>query len=233
MIPFKVVGIGPGSRDYLLPVALDAIRNADFLIGSPRLLEIFNNLGKEVFSYRSNLPALMDFIEEQRQTQNIAILVSGDPGYHSLLGAVSRRFPEDAYEVIPGISSFQVAMARRKKSWQHDLLVSCHGKDFGIIKQAVLDALRTDRRVIFLTDYRWNPSAIAAELVAAGITVHRIWLAENLTTPEERFMEVTLEELAVESRVAADKNGTDSNLGSTGGTVENKKEYRLCVMIIE
>ena len=210
MIPFKVVGVGPGHRDYLLPVALKAVREADLLIGSRRLLDEFSDEGKEVFPYHSSLPELLDFLEENRAERRIAVLVSGDPGYYSLLNAVSRRFPEDAYEVIPGISSFQVAMARRGKPWQDDLLVSCHGKGFEEISKAVLKALESGRRVILLTDHRWNPRAVSGELLEAGIGLRRVWLAESLTAPEESFTETTLEVL----------NG-------------HREEYRLCVMIIE
>lgn len=210
MIPFKVVGVGPGHRDYLLPVALKAIREADLLIGACRILDEFRDEGKEVFPYHSNLSELLDFLEKNRTERQIAVLVSGDPGYHSLLNAVSSRFPEDAYEVIPGISSFQVAMARRGKSWQDDLLVSCHGQDFGEIIKDVLNALEAGRRVILLTDHRWNPGAVSGELLAAGSEFRRVWLAESLTAPEESFTETTLEAL----------NG-------------NREEYRLCVMIIE
>ncbi len=210
MIPFKVVGVGPGHRDYLLPVALKAILDADLLIGARRLLDEFHYQGKEVFLYHSNLPELLDFLEENKAKQQIAVLVSGDPGYHSLLNAVSNRFPEDAYEVIPGISSFQVAMARRGKPWQKDLLVSCHGQDFKKIIKDVVNALKSDRRVILLTDHRWNPRAVSRELLTAGSQFRRVWLAESLTAPEESFTETTLEAL----------NG-------------EREEYRLCVMIIE
>jgi len=220
VIPFDVVGIGPGSRGYLLPVALKAIENADLLIGSPRLLDIFEDLGKETFPYRSNLSTLLDFIGEKQGQRKIAVLVSGDPGYHSFLGAVSRRFPEENYNVIPGISSFQVAMARRKKPWQEDLLISCHGRDFREISAGVREALETGRRVILLTDHRWKPGAVAAELQeelkAENSGKYRVWLAEDLTMSDENFEETDIESLAAR---AAD--------------MEEQKEYRLCVMIIE
>jgi len=231
VIPFDVVGVGPGSRDYLLPAALEAIENADLLVGSPRLLDIFSYLGKDVFPYRSNLSALLDYIGEQQKQRKIALLVSGDPGYHSLLGAVSRSFPEESYSVIPGISSFQAAMARRKKPWQGDLLLSCHGKDFSEISAGVRGALETGRRVILLTDHRWNPGTVAAELLkelqepkelqpAKGKEErpgeHRVWLAEDMTMAGERFIETSLGKLA-----------------AGAGHPEEEKEYRLCVMIIE
>ena len=211
MIPFSVIGVGPGGRDYLLPIALKTIERADLLMGSPRLLSGFKDLKKETFTYQSNLNEFLDFIEEFSESRRLAVLVSGDPGYHSLLGAVSRRFPEDSYEVIPGISSFQVAMARRKKPWQEDLVMSCHGKDFIEIGDFVFKALENSRRVILLTDNKRTPAAIAAELKNGRVAVKRIWLAENLTSPEESFLEKTVDELLE----------------------TEEKEYRLCVMIIE
>jgi precorrin-6y C5,15-methyltransferase (decarboxylating) CbiE subunit len=213
---FDVVGTGPGGPEYMLPVALEAIRTADCLVGAPRLLNQHGHHDQEKFLYRSNLKELMGFLEANREKKKIAVLVSGDPGFHSLLGAISRHFDPQAYRVVPGLSSFQLAMAHRGVPWQNDEILSAHGRDFSEIKTAVTEALNTERRVILLTDRERTPAALARDIIRSGSLGDSggnrpVWLGENLGMPDERLVETNLSSLAA---------GAD-------------EEYRLCVMIIE
>lgn len=216
MAKFKLVGMGPGGRDYILPIAGKTLREASVWAGAPRLLELAQEIcpdeEKIVFEYKSNLEELLAFISAS-QGQALAVLVSGDPGFHSLLGIISRNFPADEYEVIPGISSVQIAMARLGVPWQSDVLCSCHGRDFADVRQTVLEALRLGRRAIFLTDARRRPSRIAADLLEAGCTDCPVWLAEDLSLSGERIRETTLRKLV-----------------ERGGEGE---ECPLCVMVAE
>ncbi|OQX29878.1 MAG: precorrin-6y C5,15-methyltransferase (decarboxylating) subunit CbiE [Spirochaeta sp. LUC14_002_19_P3] len=212
---FKLIGMGPGGVDYVLPVAKKALREAHVWAGAPRQLELAReicpNEEKIVFKYKNNLEELLNFIRV-RGRQLLAVLVSGDPGFHSLLGIISRNFSASEYEVIPGVSSFQTAMARLGVPWQSDLLSSCHGRDFDHLCQAALDALRTGRRAIFLTDARRHPGRIAADLLEAGAADCPVWLAENVTLRGEWLRESTLKELA-----------------ERGGEGE---EWELCVIVV-
>ncbi len=215
---FKVVGMGPGGLDYIIPAAFKAIEQADVLAGAPRQIEMAEKeilrSKKETFLYRANLSELIDYLQANRN-KRIAVLVTGDPGFHSLLGVISRSFSPEEYEVIPGISSFQSAMACLGKPWQADYLCSCHGKDFQEIQKAALKALRSGRRIILLTDARRSPSYIARELLKLEIGNRRVWLGENLTLPDEDWTACNLEETA-----QSGKDGRDDS-------------YSLCVMIVE
>lgn len=218
MEKFKVVGMGPGGLDYIIPAALKAVRGAQVLVGAPRQIEAMGeeilNGGKDTFVYRSNLDELIGFLRNNRD-RRIAVLVTGDPGYHSLLGVISRNFSPEEYEVIPGISSFQTAMARLGKPWQADRLCSCHGKDFQEIREAAMETLQAGHRVILLTDGKRRPPLIAAELLEAASGNRGVWLGEDLTLPEEEWTETSLEEL------------------SRQGDMELEKNDRLCVMIVQ
>ncbi len=216
MKKFKIVGMGPGGRDYIIPAALQAIKEAQILIGAPRHLnsaaKYFQDEDKKTFTYKANLDALISFIRANRDSR-IALLVSGDPGFHSLLGHVQKNFQAEEYSVIPGISSFQAAMARMGLPWQEDLTISCHGKPLREIRHRVLQALEEGRRVIFLTDSKNSPRIIAAELLNLDIGDHRVWLGESLTLADEEMTETTLQALAREDNA--------------------KKSPRLCVMIVQ
>ncbi|RLW68685.1 MAG: precorrin-6y C5,15-methyltransferase (decarboxylating) subunit CbiE [spirochete symbiont of Stewartia floridana] len=216
MKKFKIVGMGPGGRDYIIPAALQAIHEAQILIGAPRHLnaaaQYSQGEDKKTFTYKANLDALISFIRANRD-RRIALLVSGDPGFHSLLGHVVRNFQAEEYSVIPGISSFQTAMARLGVPWQEDLTISCHGKPFREIRHRVLKTLKEGRRVILLTDSKNSPRIIAAELLDLDIGDRRVWLGVSLTLPDEEMAETTLQALA---------------------WGENAEESpRLCVMVVQ
>ena len=51
----------------------------------------------------------MDFIARELKEHEVVVMVSGDPGYYSLLDALQRNFEQEKIEVIPGISAMQLA----------------------------------------------------------------------------------------------------------------------------
>ena len=196
---FDIIGTGPGSPDYLLPIAARHIRDARVLVGAPRLLETFAEDGQERFVYQSNLPDVLGFVDVERNKQKVAVLVSGDPGFHSLLGVFARRFSKDEYRVIPGVSSFQIAAAGTGRPWQKDLLISCHGREPVDFTVDAAEALFSGRRVIFLTDPVRHPGALAKELIKVcgkESGSRRVWIGKDLTMAEEAFKEDSLEALA-------------------------------------
>lgn len=186
-----VVGIGPGSPDYILPAALEAIRRAPVLIGGGRALDAFARPGQQTFRVGGDIAALMRFIGEQLRLSDIVVMVSGDPGFYSLLATLRNEMPAQALRVIPGLSSFQVAFARIGIPWQTARLLSAHGRD-----PEPGDLVYGKGQLLsFLTDGKNIPSRIAGLLLGqhgwpAGSTV---WLCRNLTYADETVLETTLE----------------------------------------
>lgn len=123
-----VAGIGPGHPDYVLPVALRAIREAKVLVGGNRALSDFAAEGQRTMTIRGDIPAVMAFIHEALSENDVVVMVSGDPGYYSLLDALRREFDEERLSVIPGISSVQFAFARLSLPWHDASLLSFHGR---------------------------------------------------------------------------------------------------------
>jgi len=75
MNKFSVVGIGPGHLDYLLPISLKAIENAELLIGGRRHLDLFSRLNKKELELKSNYDEVFSYIQKNYPIQNIAVLV--------------------------------------------------------------------------------------------------------------------------------------------------------------
>ncbi|MBO4853294.1 MAG: precorrin-6y C5,15-methyltransferase (decarboxylating) subunit CbiE [Schwartzia sp.] len=123
-----VAGIGPGHPDYVLPAALRAIREAKVLVGGSRALSDFAREGQRTMTIRGDIPAVLSFIREALADSDVVVMVSGDPGYFSLLDALRRDFDEKCLTVIPGISSVQFAFARLALPWHDASLLSFHGR---------------------------------------------------------------------------------------------------------
>lgn len=192
-----VVGVGPGPGNFLLPAAREAIAGADILAGGPRHLEPYRESGKELLSLEGSLDAFLDRLEEKRNTGKVALLLSGDPCFYSLLGKLGTRFAPEEMEVVPGVSSFQVLFARLGIQWNGTETASLHGRPL----DDALKHLREDRGTLFLLDRKNTGPAVAAFLKDRGFPDRPAVLAENLGYPEERILRTTLFGLAGEGQV--------------------------------
>ncbi|PKM52059.1 MAG: precorrin-6y C5,15-methyltransferase (decarboxylating) subunit CbiE [Firmicutes bacterium HGW-Firmicutes-7] len=178
----KIVGIGPGHKDYILPIAYKAVEQADLLIGAQRHLEIFTDYRKETYCYSNHLEDLVHTLETSMATKKIVVLVSGDPGFYSLIDFIKDRMGKDAIEVVPGISSFQYLFSQLKQSYKAYLLLSLHGRNLDIGKH-----LRGSKGLFLLTDRKHSPSQIAKELMTLGFEDYRMVVGENLSYNNQRI----------------------------------------------
>lgn len=188
--PVKVIGVGPGSPDYLLPVARQAVRACQVVVGAPRVLQLFNLVGKKVHAFTGDWESLLSLLRHRVSGETVGILVSGDPGFYSLLSFLRRHLGPEEIEVIPGISSVQVAFARLKLPWQEAHLLSLHGKKVADFSCYV----NSGRPVGLLVDPRTSGRDLQRMLEPYGS--FKVHLCRNLTYPDEEIITVTLTELA-------------------------------------
>ena len=186
-----VVGIGPGSPDYILPIASRKIAEAKVLVGSKRALTEFapSQISTKVID--RDIQGVMDFIKSSLQNNDVVVMVSGDPGFYSLLSALNGNFSKSQIMVIPGISSVQLAFARISEVWQDAQLISMHGRkasDENLQYQPL-------KKLGILTDHEHNPSFIAQVLLDHGWpATSKVWLGEGLSYENENQKELTLGE---------------------------------------
>ncbi len=186
--PVTVVGVGPGSREYLLPVAERAVLQSDVLVGGARALKLFAHLGKQCYQIDRHLDAVLDFIEAARENQRVAVLLSGDPGYFSLLPRLRARLGEKNLVVIPGISSLQLACARLGMNWEDFFHVSLHGRGLD-----QLERVGDYPKVAVLTEKRFPPSAVCRFFLEKGNEFQQVWILTDLGLPGEQVTSTTLE----------------------------------------
>ena len=193
-----VAGIGPGHPDYVLPAALRAIREAKVLVGGSRALSDFAREGQRTMAIRGDIPSVLSFIREALSDSDVVVMVSGDPGYYSLLDALRRDFDEDCISVIPGISSVQFAFARLALPWHDASLLSFHGRRPsddelayapGRVIGMLTDGKRSSRTIPkLLMDMGWpkeTKAAICARLSYDDESIVRTTLAGATEAQEE------------------------------------------------
>lgn len=186
----KVIGIGPGNPDYMLPMARQVIREVKALTGGRRALSQYAASDQHTFAITRDIPGVMAFIREELRLHDVGVLVSGDPGYYSLLDALKKEFPEEYLQVIPGISSVQLAFARLALPWHDADLISLHGRE---PKEEELFYAK-GRMLGMLTDGVYNSRSIAKLLVEIGWPPEtRLSICLRLSYPDEEIINTTLQ----------------------------------------
>lgn len=177
-----IVGCGPGAKDYITQRGIEKIKKADVLVGSKRLMDLFPEvkaerilLGKDYKQLPSKLLNLKDKL--------IAVLVSGDPGFFSLSRIIVRDIGIENCEVIPGISSAQLAFARIGEDWDDARFISLHGRDNEL--DDLVQIVKNNDKVAVLTDMINNPSMIGNVLLKNGVVDRRVFVLENLSLEDE------------------------------------------------
>lgn len=188
-----VIGLGPGHPDYILPLAKKTVMKVRTLLGSSRALESFDPIdGQKRIPLVGTLVEMSQAIDQAWQLGNVGVIVSGDPGYFSLLDTIKRTWPERKINIIPGISSLQVAFSHLSMPWHDATLASFHGK------QPPDEVIRfaPKKKLGLLTDSRKSPLEIAENLSLVGwSTESKVWICENLTYENERIQKYELGKL--------------------------------------
>jgi cobalt-precorrin-7 (C5)-methyltransferase len=166
----KIVGTGCGPG-MLTEEAIALLRAATLVYGSDRSIDLV----RPYLPADCNLHEIADYKRLRDLPADAVVLSTGDPmlaGLGYLPG-----------EVIPGISSLQVASARLKIPLTRVSVVSAHGRDHGLaIEEAGREVTRG--KVVFLIA---DPAFSLDELVPALPPATRIAVCEHLGYPEERI----------------------------------------------
>ncbi|MEA3424339.1 MAG: precorrin-6y C5,15-methyltransferase (decarboxylating) subunit CbiE [Bacillota bacterium] len=189
MAKVYVIGMGVSNYEYRLPRAENLILTADTLIGAKRHLDGLDMVDKQQVYLENGFDDAIEYIKKFYEQEQICILVSGDPGFHSFLGYLKRNLSNIPIEVIPGISSIQVFFARLEMMWHDAAIVSLHGRKTDIAMLA-----KSSEKLCVLTDGLVTPSVIAKELIEAGIDKKIMAIGERLGYEDEKISKMRLAE---------------------------------------
>ncbi len=187
-----VIGIGPGHPDYMAPRGKQIIAQCNVVVGSSRALQDYATAGQLTHAITGKLDEMLLFITKHIENQDVAVLVSGDTGYYSLLPYLKRTLPSMHMEVIAGISSVTFAFARLQEPWQEADLISFHGRVPNINRLYY----EQGRSLGCLTDNHYTPAAIAELLMQCGWPPEtRAAACERLSYEDEHIVRTTLHEM--------------------------------------
>lgn len=192
----KVVGIGPGHPDYLLPIAREYIQKAKRVIGGRRHIEGMKAYirGEAVVLDMSEEGMIAQVGEALRDKDSLTVyLVSGDPMFYSLYAYIRRVVismdESQVPEVIPGLSSLQYMFNRIGMPYEKATFISLHGRETSLVQ-----ALHNTSILGILTDREHHMSWIAGQLKKAGYSQATLWLGERLSYADECIREVDIDE---------------------------------------
>ena len=201
-----IIGIGYKPLDERSRAIL---RAADVLLASDRLLEVFEKYAefpemKEKLKVIEKIEETLDFIVSNWKEKKIVLLGSGDPMFYGIGSKVATLVGRESVEIIPDLSSMQVAFSRIKEKWDDAYLMTLHG---GLIPgrgkksytlQDVPALFAEHRKIAILTDGKNNPAAIAATFLSLPVRPPvKIFVCEKLGYGmEEKITEGTPEEIA-------------------------------------
>ena len=137
----------------------------------------------------------------------VAILATGDPLCHGLGAWLSDKI-DAPLEILPNVSTLQLACARFRQPWQDIKIASCHSKDAGewflgaTPAHGLYPAMRAiarHPRVFLFTGPENSPARLARALLTAGYTSDevRLSVACRLQLPDEQlFPDLSLDAAA-------------------------------------
>lgn len=185
-----IVGCGPGSPDYLTPIAQRSAQNAQVLVGAQRLLDLFPDTDAQRIVVTHHIEDCLDKIQILAENRSVAVLVSGDPGLFSLSRSLIKKFGRHRCAVIPAVSSVQAAFAATGLSWENAKIISAH-HNLPDIKKLNLE---NSSGIAILTGHK-NIKPWLTELINDLRTDVNIFVCQNLTLKNESVTNVDPEQL--------------------------------------
>lgn len=193
-----IVGIGPGASEYLTKRAIDTVKASDYTVGSTRAIELFDGVsGTIAFNVKDLLDKLEEGVQLACDGNTVSILSTGDPGFSGVLNTVLRlsdekNFPKENIEVIPGISSLQLAAAKCHIQWDNANVMTFHGREN---IEDILPIINNGKVTIALPSRKVKD--MAQFLLDNGVDANRkVVVCERLSYPDEKIVESDLKEIA-------------------------------------
>jgi len=202
------VGVGPGSPKYVTEIVKEIVQNCDVVIGYKYTLKTIEDLieGKEIYeitmndqedSYQKILPELGD--------RTLVIPFTGDVNFSEseVVDRLIEIFGE--VEIVPGISSIQVAASRAKVPLDKSKVITMHVTTPIEDKKLELQKALIDGFSVVLVPRPWPkqpdkhfmPSEIAVYLREHNFETEKmkVHVFEAITTESETSFEGTVKDL--------------------------------------
>ncbi|HKN19123.1 MAG TPA: precorrin-6y C5,15-methyltransferase (decarboxylating) subunit CbiE, partial [Dissulfurispiraceae bacterium] len=187
------------------------VLGSDVIVASKRLLDVFQGyeefeVVRDKVSVLNNINETIEFIRNNYKTKKIALIASGDPMFSGIGRRAVDEFGKDAVEIIPDLSSIQIAFSRIKEPWDDAFLISLHGgpdpakrRRLPYEIQEIPFLVERHNKIAILTDRENNPAEIARILslspIAHGLSP-MLYVCEKLGYADEKITVGSPEDIA-------------------------------------
>lgn len=177
----QIIGIGDDGVASLTGHARESIERAEVMMGPRSLLD------KVHFGPPQRIVIGSDLDEIRHAILSLAgrpavLLASGDPLFYGIARFISDIVGKDGFEVVPHVSSMQLAFARIKESWDDAYLTNLAVQPL----DRVVETIRTADHVGLFTTVTLTPAVVAEALLDRRIDYFTAYVCENLGSPDER-----------------------------------------------
>src|SRR6185437_16492383 len=198
-----VVGVGPGSSEYLTDIVKYKITKSRYIAGYSHTLSIIRHLLDPTWQRISEVTIdsqddiYKNIFDRMETNEYCTVPFTGDVNFSEseVIDRLLEIFGEDNVEMIPGISSIQVASSKSMIPLDKATIITFHVT--GDIEEKKLDLVKAvvDKKSIILVPRPWPsnpsknfmPSEISLFLKENEIDTSKInvWIFENLTNEEK------------------------------------------------
>ncbi len=196
------MGVGPGSPKYVTRIGEEIIQKCDIIVGYQYTLNTIRHITSEKTTIHkvtmsSQEDVLQSVATSMTRDETLVVPFTGDANFSEseVIDRLFEIFGRDKVEIIPGISSVQVAAAMTGVPLDKSRIITMHvtssieGK-----KQEMCEALKVGLSVILIPrpwpkrpDKHFMPSEVAIYLREYGFDTKsmRVSVFEALTTEEQ------------------------------------------------
>ncbi len=171
-----IIGIGDDGLEGLTTSARERIDQAELIFGSPHTLEALGEVAGERAPVSIDLDRMVQRIESAPH-QRIVLLATGDPLFYGTARYLVQRLGKENCEVVPSVSTMQLAFARVKESWDEAYLADLANHPLG----RVVDKVRLAEKAGLFTTESVPPAAVAQALLDQKIDYFTAYVCENYT----------------------------------------------------
>ncbi len=187
-----IVGIGDDGLAGLTESARRLVTEADLILGAPAMLRLLEGVPAQKVPLDPDMPTALRQVREALNFPRPVLVSSGDPLFYGVARYLCDRLGKDQFEVVPHVSSMQLAFARVKESWEDAYLTNLAGRPL----EAVVDRIRTAETVGLFSSAEHPPARVAKALLDRGVDYFRADVCENLGSPDERVTQGELADIA-------------------------------------
>lgn len=198
-----VIGVGPGDPDYITQIAKEKILISQYIVGYRYTLRTIENLidkeTQQIYEITmQNQESIYQYVYGNMQDNDYCTVpFTGDVSFSEseVVDRLLEIFGNENVEIIPGISSIQVASSKSRVPLDKAFVVTFHVT--GDIRQKQIELIKSvlDSKSVILLPRPWPndlsknfmPADIALFLKNNGVNTREIdvWVFEYLTDKEK------------------------------------------------